>query len=436
MDIKNSQEIIQNILERYNFTAIYSDSCNKFGIETSKNYVSSDDALDFLYSSAILGSKALGIFTELPFFEITKPLRAECLFITQTLPQYICTPTIVIKNAADISERLTLALKISVEHKVPVTVVITHNASNNYADFERANNDLGRVSPYINVTTFKNSFSIEELRQTYHEINGILMQSFPVTTEQVSSISLQHSQNYFPDFFIPRIIPEKIKKFNNKIRAYKNEKGMLEKFFFENYNIEFNFQEIENTAYPNINNLLCPGCPFVNIFAKGVEKGTLVFTDVTCKGVLQAFPELSRLTIDGYMGIISSDVRSSTLFIGKASSYKAHYNKFISKRGRVILLCDNGVSKINGFSYIRHPKKLTNIKNTLYPYSCNNIKKYSKVKVKLNKCSCIKNGQKCSAFEKTLCPAIYISSNSIQVDSTVCTGCLACKSLCSQGAIS
>ena len=36
MNIRNSKEIIQNILERYNFTAIYSDSCNKFGIETSK----------------------------------------------------------------------------------------------------------------------------------------------------------------------------------------------------------------------------------------------------------------------------------------------------------------------------------------------------------------------------------------------------------------
>ena len=112
MDIRNSKEIIQNILERYNFTAIYSDSCNKFGIETSKNYVDGNDAIDFLYSSATIGSKALGFFTELPFFEVTRPLRAECLFITQSLPKYISTPVIIIKNAEDISARLTLALKI------------------------------------------------------------------------------------------------------------------------------------------------------------------------------------------------------------------------------------------------------------------------------------------------------------------------------------
>lgn len=436
MDIRNSKEIIQNILERYNFTAIYSDSCNKFGIETSKNYVDGNDAIDFLYSSATIGSKALGFFTELPFFEVTRPLRAECLFITQTLPKYISTPVIIIKNAEDISARLTLALKISVEHKVPVTVVITHNAANNYTDFERANNDLGRISPYISASTFKQYISKVELKETYNTINNNLMQALPAdNSENVTLISLQN-KGYFPEYFVPEIKPAVFKILNNNIAAYKSEKELLEKFFFNNYNTEFNFKEIEDKIYPQIHNLLCPGCPFVNIFARGVEKDTIIFTDITCKGVLEAYPELNFLTIDGYMGIISSEVRSSTLFIGRASSYKSHYNNFISKRGRVILLNDSGVSKIDGFSTIRHPKKLNKTKNTLYPYSCNNIKKYSRVKVKLNKCSCVKDNTPCSVFEKTLCPAIYTSANSILIDNTMCNGCLACKVLCSQGAVS
>lgn len=435
MDIRNSKEIIQNILERYNFNAIYSDSCNKFGIETSKNYVDGNDAIDFLYSSAVIGSKALGFFTELPFFEVTRPLRAECLFITQTLPKYISTPVIIIKNAEDISSRLTLALKLSVEHKVPVTVVITHNASNNYTDFERANNDLGRISPYISASTFKQSITKEELKETYKTINSALMQALPPKQiENISQIALQH-KGYFPDFFVPEIKPENITRFNN-LTVYKSEKDLLEKFFFNNYNVELSFKETDDKIYPKISNLLCPGCPFVNIFARGVEKDTIIFTDITCKGVLEAYPELNFLTIDGYMGIISSEVRSSTLFIGSASSYKSHYYNFISKRGRVILLNDSGISKIDGFSSIRHPKKLNKIKNILYPYSCNNIKKYSRVKVKLNKCSCIKNNTPCSVFEETLCPAIYTSANNILVDSAMCNGCLACKALCSQGAVS
>ncbi len=436
MDIRNSKEIIQNILERYNFAAIYSDSCNKFGIETSKNYIDGNDAIDFLYSSATIGSKALGFFTELPFFEVTRPTRAECLFITQTLPKYISTPVIIIKDAEDISARLTLALKLSVEHKVPVTVVITHNASNNYTDFERANNDLGRISPYISASTFKQSIAKEELKETYNTINNNLLQAFSTNiTDNITHISLQH-KGYFPDFFIPEIKPEIFKVFSNNISTYKSEKDLLEKFFFNNYNTEFRFKELEDKIYPQISNLLCPGCPFVNIFARGIEKDTIIFTNITCKGVLEAYPELNYLTIDGYMGIVSSEVRSSTLFIGRASSYKSHYNNFISKRGRVILLNDSGVSKIDGFSTIRHPKKLTKTKNTLYPYSCNNIKKYSRVKVKLNKCSCMKDNTPCSVFEKTLCPAIYTSANSILIDNAMCNGCLACKVLCSQGAVS
>ncbi len=436
MNIRNSKEIIQNILERYNFTAIYSDSCNKFGIETSKNYADGNDAIDFLYSSAVIGSKSLGFFTELPFFEVTRPLRAECLFITQTLPKYISTPVIIIKNAEDISARLTLAVKLSVEHKIPVTVVITHNAANNYTDFERANNDLGRISPYINASTFKQSISKEELKETYNAVNNNLMQVLPANlTDDITLISLQH-KGCFPEYFVPEIKPDVFKILSNDIYAYSSEKDLLEQFFFNNYSTEFDFKEREDKIYPQINNLLCPGCPFVNIFARGVEKDTIIFTDITCKGVLETFPDLNYLTIDGYMGIISSEVRSSTLFIGKASSYKSHYNNIISKRGRVILLNDSGVAKIDGFSSIRHPKKLNKIKNTLYPYSCNNIKKYSKVKIKLHKCSCIKNNAPCSVFEKTLCPAIYTSSNDISIDNIMCNGCLACKLLCSQGAVS
>lgn len=437
MDIRNSKEIIQNILERYNFTAIYSDSCNQFGIETSKNYCDGNDALEFLYSSAIIGSKALGLFTEIPFFEVTRPLRAECLLITQTLPKHINIPVIIIKNPQDISSRITLAVKISVEHKVPVAVVISYNASNNYTDFERANNDLGRISPYINASTFKHFVSKEELEEIYQSIYSVLMQSFPESdNKDISLISLQDKAGYFPDFFVPNILPDVIKKYSTSLKAYSSEKEMLQLFFFNNYNIDIDFEECEDKIYPQVHDLLCAGCPFVNIFAKGVEKDTVIFTDINCRGLLQTYKELNYLTIDGYIGIISSEVRSSTLFIGRASAYKSHYYKFITKRGRVILLNDSGVAKMGGFSTIRHPRKLTKTKNTLYPYCCNNIKRYSKIKVKLNKCSCMTEGKECSVCKKTLCPAIYTSSRNILVDNMMCNGCLACKELCSQGAVS
>lgn len=436
MDIRNSKEIIQDILERYTFSAVYADSCNRFGIETSKNYVDNNDAIDFLYSSAVIGSKALGIFNEVPFFHINTPLRAEFLIITFSLPKVISTPVIIIKKPEDISAKLTLALKLTVEHKIPVTVVITENALNNYTSFNRSNADMGRISPYISPATFKQNITQDELLEIYANINSALEQQYNVEYNN-EILSLLHKEGYFPEFLLPFIMPESIKNIKSKnIEAYESEKAFLHDFFQENYNLSLNFSPVKDRDFPEINDLLCPGCPFVNIMAKGVAKDTIIFTDINCKGVLNAFPELNHIAIDGYIGIISSEVRSSTLFIGNASSYKTHYSKFLNKTGRIILLNDIDISKINGFSYIKHPKKLTEYKNVLYPYSCNNIKKYSKVKVKLNKCQCAEEYTKCNVFEKTLCPAIYKLSNNILIDNNICNGCLACKTICSKGAIS
>ena len=167
-----------------------------------------------------------------------------------------------------------------------------------------------------------------------------------------------------------------------------------------------------------------------------VNAETIIYTDIKCEGVKKAFSELNFISIDGYIGIIASDIKVQTLFIGYASSYKPHYSKFLSKRGRMILLSDTGINKINGFSYIKHPKRVGNTKNLIYPYSCNNIKNFSKVKVRLNKCNCAAEHTSCGVLEKTLCPAIYKNSNNMLVDANMCNGCLACKAMCSKGALS
>ena len=70
---------------------------------------------------------------------------------------------------------------------------MTHNASNNYTDFERANNDLGRISPYISASTFKQAIAKEELKETYNTINNNLLQAFSTNiTDNITHIYLQH----------------------------------------------------------------------------------------------------------------------------------------------------------------------------------------------------------------------------------------------------
>lgn len=436
MDIRNSKEIIKDILERYSFTSVYAGSSNNLGIESSKNFVDEHDALDFLYSSAVIGSKALGIFNELPFFHINTPLRAECLLITFSLPKKVCTPVIVIKNAEEIISKMTLSLKLTLEYKIPVTVVITANALNNYTEFNKSNSDMGRISPYISKATFKQTISQDELKEAYDNISKNLHQVYN-SEYNGEVLSLGSKHGYFPDYFLPASHTDNVSFLKSKqVEVYESEKESLLSFFYENYNISLDIKTVEDRVFPEVKDLLCPGCPFVNILIKGVDADTIIYTDIKCEGVKKAFSELNFISIDGYIGIISSEIKASTLFIGNASSYKPHYFKFLSKRGRMILLSDTGITKINGFTFIRHPKKLYNIKNTLYPYSCNNIKTFSKVKVKLNKCGCAKENVECNVLEKTLCPAIYKQSNNMLVDADMCNGCLACKAVCGKGALS
>lgn len=436
MDIRNSKEIIQDILERYNFASIYAGSGNLLNIESSENFVDEHDALDFLYSSAVIGSKALGIFNSLPFFHIFTPLRTECLLVTFSLPKKICNPVIVIKKAEEIVAKLTLSLKLTLEHKVPVTVVIAPNALNNYAEFNKSNSDMGRISPYISKSTFKQSLSQDELSDIYTAIYKTLSQTFP-SAYNGEVFSLQSKHGFFPDYFLPAPYDENISFLKSKkLDIYENEKDELTSFFYENYNITLNINTIENRNFPVVKDLLCPGCPFVNILNKAVNAETIIYTDIKCEGVKKAFSELNFISIDGYIGIIASDIKVQTLFIGYASSYKPHYSKFLSKHGRMILLSDTGINKINGFSYIKHPKRVGNTKNLIYPYSCNNIKNFSKVKVKLNKCNCAAEHTSCGVLEKTLCPAIYKNSKNMLVDANMCNGCLACKAICSKGALS
>ena len=281
------------------------------------------------------------------------------------------------------------------------------------------------------------TYTIEELKEIYANIHKALSNNF--TTEYNDEIfSLKYKHGYFPDYFIPFIVTESILSIKNKkLEVYESEKESLSNFFYENFNISLELSPVKDRVFPEVKDLLCPGCPFVNILNKGVSADTIVYTNIRCEGVKKAFSEqLNFVSIDGYIGIISSEIKVPTLFIGYASSYKPHYYKFLSKRGRMILLSDTGVNKLSGFSFIKHPKKLGNTKNTIYPYSCNNIKMYSKVKIKFNKCQCIKENKPCEVVDKTLCPAIYRASNNMLLDSDMCNGCLACKVVCSKGAIS
>lgn len=439
MDIQNTEEIIKNILDRYNFSTIYNDTIYLNDIETSKNYIDVKSAIEFLYSSAIVGNKSLGIFKEVPYFHITTPLRSEFLIITNNLPDYISTPTIIIKKTEDIVKKLLTSIRISSEFKIPVTVVITENVINNYSSSAKVNNDLGRVNAFLSETTFKNLFTKKDVDTIYKSVDELCSTTFPLDEKEAeqyeNNLSLNDTDKYFPDYLIPGILPATIVKNLTSYSSYvclSNENETLVEFFKNNYNYELKTIEEDDELVPDVIEFLCPGDPYVNIFIKHTNKDTVIYTDSNCDAVYKVFPQLTYMTIDGYIGIIANDVKRDTLFIGKASSYKPHYANFLSKRGRMILLNDNNVSKIPGFVSIRHPKKLPTSKNVLFPYSSHNIKSYMKGKIKI-KYDCSSYNLNCGLIDKTRCPAIYLTQNGLSIDSNICTGCLACKAYIKSG---
>ena len=436
MDMKNSKEITKNILERYNFDVIYSHTEYVYGMISSQNFIDEKNAVDYLYSAAVVGNKAVGIFDELPYFELDLPVRSECIFITSKLMKRISAPTIFIRKPDEISDRLSLALKISVESKLPIVVVMTPNAENNYAEFNKINTDLGRISPYLSSATFHNKLSGNDINSALASADEMLASIMPDKDLSENTLSLYDPNVAFVDYLIPYKLHNSIKKLiNNTINVYIDEQEELYNFFYFNYGVELKFNSIANTRGFHTEEILCPGCPFVNIFAKINDKDIVIFSDITCAGVKYVFPQINYISIDGYIGLTNNDLRVKTLFIGKTSTYRLHYRKYINN-AKIILLNDTSIRKLDGFTNIRHPKKLNANKNTLYPYGCSYIKSYSRVKVKEKKCKCFQGGNTCSALQETRCPALYKLDNILQIDSNMCKGCLACKLTCKFGAIS
>lgn len=436
MDMKSSKEIIKNILERYNFDVVYSHTEYVYGMISSQNFIDQKNAIDYLYSAAVVGNKAMGVFIDLPQFELNLPTKGECLFITYKLPKRISAPTIFIRKADQLAERLALALKVSSESKLPIVVVITPNADNNYASFSKVNNDLGRVSPYLSPATFQNVLTHNDIESALDNVNEMLSNVFPDKDLNGQTISLNDPKLEFVDYILPNRLHNSFKNIiNEPINISSQEVDVLYNFFYNNYGIKLQVNSVENNRGIETEEMLCPGCPFVNIFAKGIDKDVVIFSDVVCAGVKSVFPQINYATIDSYIGLTNGELRVKTIFIGKTSTYRMHYKKYINN-ANMILLNDTNIRSLSGFTTLKHPKKLKLHKNTLYPYSCNNIKKFSKVKVKFKKCKCFIEGKDCIVTKQTRCPALYVMNDTLQIDPNLCNGCLACKHVCTYGAIS
>ncbi len=435
MDIKNSKEIIAGFVERYNFSHIFTDSGLPLGKEAAPLRLSAGEAVEFLLSSALTGSKVIGFFDRLPAVSVKRSLRGECIFVSRRLPEKIDVPTLFCRRSGDIASYLVLALKTAADCKLPVSVVISDDALNNYADPVKTVCDLARTSPYLHPDTFKNLFDGASFASCAAVAESAFSSALGSGETEGGVLSFSDNDLPFFPYLLPGILPENAENLKGKtIKIPAGEALAVVSMLNNSYALAVSPESAGEEKWPETADFLCPGCPFVNIFARIRDKEAVFFTDIECEGALNFFP-LNRVSIESYMGLLSESLNVKTVFIGRASGYKPCYDGLL-KNGRVIFLNDCGLSGINICASVKHPKKITGEKNALFPYGCGNIKSYSKVRINPKKCRCIKDGVPPACAEAVKCPAIYVKNDVAAIDGNMCTGCLACKTACPFGAIS
>lgn len=436
MDIKNSKLIIKDIIGRYNFASLYFENGHSWENGLANFYGEPAAAIDFLLASAVTGNKVIGFFKHLPFFRIDYFLRGECVFVTENIPLKVKWTTVFCRKPENFSSKFALALKVSRESKLPVVLVVSQNAVNGFADFVKPDTDLVRTSPYIHPSTMETKIVERALTESFSTSEHILKTELPQQAFCEEGLSFTDSRLPFFDYLLPKRPTTSVLSLAGKqVAIPESETAFLTKFLKFNYNIDITVMSIQDENIFEGKEFLCPGCPFVNIFIKAPIENKMIFTDISCDGLYKAF-NLTYATLDSYAGLLSKGLNMETVFIGVASSYKSYYKEFV-KSGRMIFLNDCGTDSVSICSSIRHPKKFPkDKKNVLYPYSCFNIKKYSRPKVKAKKCHCCEKGEVCEPMEKTKCPALFVSQGKVEIDTNMCSGCYACKPVCKLGAIS
>lgn len=434
MDIKNCKEIITEFVERYSFTNIYTDKSLPLGNKQSSLFLDNQNAISFLLASSLTGCKSIGFFSKLPSIHVTHSLRGECVFISRDIPDKIDIPTIFCRQPEDLTNILVLAIKVSSESKLPVSIVISDNVINNYTIGEKISCDLIRTSAYLHHNTFKTVITPSYIENCINTAENIISQQLKNDIKD-TFISFNDSQLPFFSYLMPIAAPKEIDVVKtNYYTSYSDEAYKIENMINSSYGLSLTINSVENEEVKQeTKDFLCAGCPIVNVLIKMKDSEKIIFTDIDCKGIQKAF-NVNTTSFDSYLGLISDNLSTKTIFIGSASNYKQLHNKML-KNGQVIFLNDCDISNISICSTVKHPKKLNADKNQLFPYSCRNIKNYTKVKINAKKCNCITDNKEPLCIEKTKCPALYIKNDKITIDSNNCSGCLSCKTVCTYGAI-
>ena len=432
MGIINSSASLIDYISGIGFSSIYVE--DNFPLAVSGTFrMDAVNAVQYLLASAVVGNKAAGFFHCAPKIPSDRALRGVCIFVSLELPDEIEIPIFFCKKPEGLAEMLPRVLKVSIDTNMPVYVVISANILNNYMTKPFPKSDMDRISPYLHVNTFSAKRDIHSVQQKMLTVYSELRAS--MTQNKVSDrMAFELPKEDFPLYIFPLRIPEQRALFTGLKTIHTTEKDLP--FFHRLIHILHDLDiDISPDLLPvpiDVKTALCPGCPFTAMYANLPLKDVIVFTSVRCAAVKNVYP-VEQVSIMEYMGVLSRKVNLPTLFAGNLSETLSVKNLLIGN-GTFILL--NDCSEKAPFPYISHPSKLKTVKNMVFPYSCGNIKTYSRLKKSMKRCVCYKNDTDAGCVENSHCPAMMRGENDLRINFKLCTGCRSCVPYCDKRALS
>lgn len=433
MDVKNSNEIITEFISRCNFVQIYSDySFGLFGAGDEFLGVSAEKSLDILYSSAIAANRVIGFFEKLPPFIPEYATKGGCILITKTLPSVVSTPVLFCKSLDVFPNLLATALKVSNEISLPVIVAVSDNIFNNFVKSGNNSYDHNRIAGYIYKQSFANKLTAGQFADKMVSADQLLSELMP-NNDNYKEISFAEPQKPFINYILPIYGDEHPTLID--VEVDKKEYDSIYNTLSTRYNIIITEKKNTDSCISvDLKEYLCPGCPFLVYFSMHYDKSTLYFTDINCEGMLKKY-NINHVPFEYFVGINSSQLNVSTVFIGKASSFDSLYFHML-RSGSVALLNDAEYKSIAGFKKIKNTQKPFSENNfVLLPYSCNNIKTYKTASLKYSKCDKCADIDYPLCITETNCVALSYRYEKILVNKELCTGCKACVTVCRKAAI-
>jgi NAD-dependent dihydropyrimidine dehydrogenase PreA subunit len=428
----NTTTAFEEYIGNLQFSCVYAETSFPLKLLSSLRLTASE-AADYLQASAVAGNRSAGFFRTLPLIRPKVPIRGVCVFFTLELPDTFSIPVFICRDGTTLLELLPLALKTSQDANIPVQVVLGANALYNYTDKNFKLPDLARLTPYIQSDTFAGVWEVEaknkKLLNEFTALSSVSpMQPFEET------MVFEDPFTAFPKYAFPINIKEQRDLFKG-LKIIKTAKGNAPFFHYLlndllNLNIQIEAELGGETVETAV--FLCPGCPFALFSSYLSLNDYLVFTSISCAAVEKKFG-FSKIRLQEFLGLNFKKLNHPTLYIGNLSETSCDFPLPAEDWFHFIFLKDTDAR--HPFPSAGAPYKLKHKRDFIFPYSCESIKRYGKVKINRKKCKC-GTGAEALCASKTACPALAFGETHILLDETLCTGCRACVPYCKNKALS